>query len=393
MNAFDLTDEVLMDGYISNFLRFKYSKLKKNHIFHLVKVTYNGRTKHQVWYKYNRKTLRNTAEVEYEYVREFQSYFEWCELNKIDNYEIIVDKYYQANENEEVYYNFDLRLIKMGRINPPINALNILLRPKKIEFANLSGLKLNDKISNNSSIEFMFCTCDNITCKHLETHFFTFDNSSVRNLNILNSDISNWSFINSNTNGRVKDSVIRNTRIWGGNFTPLFENSEALDIGIWYKDLKHSPNFDRTYRTLYKAHSEVGNYREANKCKILELDFKRKESSGFWNRINWSIDKYFWGYGREPKRIVAFTLSAIAFFGFVFSLMSEQLIPNNIYSSLNGFEKVLYSLYASVVTFVTLGFSDIFPNTGLAKLLVSIEAIIGALSLGALIVTLTKIKE
>ncbi len=315
------------------------------------------------------------------------------ELNKVERYEIKVDNYYQAYENEEVYYNFDLRLLKMGRIEPPLNGIGQILRQKKVEFVNVSGLKLNDKISNNRSIEFIFSVCDNITCKHLHTHFFTFDNSSVRNLNITNSEISNWKFINSTTDGRIKDSLIKNSRIWGGNFTPVFENSEPENIEIWYKNLKHSPSFDRTYRKLYKAHTEIGNYKEANKFKILELDFKRKQSKEFWNKASWFLDKYFWGYGREPKRIIVFTFSIIVLFGLIFSLMSNQLIPQEVFQTLNGIEKILYSFYASVVTFVTLGFSDIYPNTGFAKLLVSLEAIIGALSLGALIVTLTKIKE
>ncbi len=393
MKTFELTDDILMDGYISDFLRFKYTDIKKDHIFHLVKVTYKGRTKHQVWYSYDKKSLHNEDEISYEYVRSFQSYFEWCELNNIERYEIKVDNYYQAYENEEVYYNFDLRLLKMGRIEPPVNGIGQILRQKKIEFVNVSGLKLNDKISNNRSIEFIFSVCDNITCKHLHTHFFTFDNSSVRNLNITNSEISNWKFINSTTDGRIKDSMIKNSRIWGGNFTPVFENSEPENIGVWYKNLKHSPNFDRTYRNLYKAHTEMGNYKEANKFKILELDFKRKQTKKFLNKASWLIDKYFWGYGREPKRIIIFTFSIILLFGIIFSFMSNQLIPQEIYRTLNGIEKLLYSFYTSVVTFVTLGFSDVYPNTGFAKLLVSIEAIIGALSLGALIVTLTKTKE
>lgn len=212
-------------------------------------------------------------------------------------------------------------------------------------------------------------------------------------MNITNSEISNWKFINSTTNGRIKDSLIKNTRIWGGNFTPIFENSEPENIGVWYKNLKHSPNFDRTYRNLYKAHTEIGNYKEANKFKISELDFKRKQAKGFWNNASWLIDKYFWGYGREPKKIIIFTFSIILLFCIIYSLISNQLIPKEIHLTLNWAEKILYSLYSSVVTFVTLGFSDVYPNTGFAKLLVSIEAIIGALSLGALIVTLTKTKE
>ncbi len=393
MKTFELTEDILMDGYISDFLRFKYTDIKKDHIFHLIKVTYNGRTKHQVWYKYDKNSLHNENEVKYEYIRSFQSYFEWCELNKISGYEIIVDKYYQAHENEEVYYNFDLRLLKMGRIEPPVNFLGQILRQKKIEFVNVSGLELNDKISNNRSVEFIFSVCDNITCNHLHTHFFTFDNSSVRNLNITKSEISNWKFINSITNGRIKDSLIKNTRIWGGNFTPIFENSEPENIGVWYKNIKHSPNFDRTYRALFKAHKEIGNYKEANKFKISELDFRRKQAKGFWNNISWTIDKYFWGYGKEPKRVIIFSGLCICLFGIIYSIFPNQFIKADLYLNLNWIEKILYSFYGSIVTFVKLSFVNFYPQTGLSKFLVALEAIIGVLSMGALIVTLTKIKE
>ena len=265
--------------------------------------------------------------------------------------------------------------------------------PKKMEFVNASGLKLTDEIRNSHSIEFIFSTVDNLVCSHLKVLFLTFDNSSVRNLIIENSNISNWKFINSNTSGIIKNSSIKNIRIWGGQFIPVFENTEPENFGVWLSNFKNSKNFDRTYRALYKANTEIGNYKEANKFKILELDYKKSSAKGFWNNASWIIDKYYWGYGREPKRIILFSLCAIVFFGLLLWLNPSEVIPDNVFITLNGFEKFLYSLYCSISTFVTLGFSDVYPKTGFAKFLISIEAILGALSMGALIVTLTKTKE
>lgn len=393
MKLYSLTDDILMDGYISNFIGQKYLEEKKDVKFHLIKVTYQGKTKYQVWYSYDKSTLHNEEEITYEYVSEFISYFDWCEIHKIENLEINIERVNQASNQEEVYYNFDLRLLKMGGIEPPKNGLGQILRPKKMEFVNASGLKLTDEIRNSRSIEFIFSTVDNLVCSHLKVVFLTFDNSSVRNLNIENSNISNWKFINSNTSGRIKNSSIKNIRIWGGQFIPVFENTEPENFGVWHSNFKNSKNFDRTYRALYKANSEIGNYKEANKFKVLELDYKRSIASGFWNKASWLVDKYFWGYGREPKRIILFSSISILFFGLVLSLISNEVIPENIYPTLNFFEKILYSLYCSIVTFVTLGFSDVFPKTGLAKFIISIEAILGMLSMGALIVTLTKTKE
>lgn len=394
MKLYSLTDEILMDGYISSFIGQKYIEDKKKDInFHLIKVTYQGKTKHQVWDSYDKNELHNEEEIIYEYVVVFMSYFDWCEINKIENREINIERINQASSQEEVYYNFDLRLLKMGGIEPPKNGLGQILRPKKMEFVNASGLKLTDEIKNSHSIEFIFSTVDNMICNHLIVLFLTFDNSSVRNLNIENSNISNWKFINSNTSGRIINSSIKNIRIWGGQFIPVFENTEPENFGVWHSNFKNSKNFDRTYRALYKANNEIGNYKEANKFKIKELDYKRNSSTGFWNKLSWMIDKYFWGYGREPKRIITFSLFSIMFFGIILSLNSSQIIPNEIYLKLNWIEKILYSIYCSISTFVTLGFSDIYPRNGFTKFVVAIEAILGALSMGALIVTLTKTKE
>ena len=214
MKLYSLTDEILMDGYISSFIGQKYIEDKKKDInFHLIKVTYQGKTKHQVWDSYDKNELHNEEEIIYEYVVVFMSYFDWCEINKIENREINIERINQASSQEEVYYNFDLRLLKMGGIEPPKNGLGQILRPKKMEFVNASGLKLTDEIKNSHSIEFIFSTVDNMICNHLIVLFLTFDNSSVRNLNIENSNISNWKFINSNTSGRIINSSIKNIQI------------------------------------------------------------------------------------------------------------------------------------------------------------------------------------
>lgn len=390
---YSLTDDILMDGYISNFIQQKYIEDKKDTKFHLIKVTYQGKAKHQVWYSYDKDTLHNEEKITYEYILEFISYFDWCEIQKIENIEINIERVNQASDQELVYYNFDLRLLKMGGIEPPKNGLGQILRPKKMEFVNASGLKLTDEIRNSHSIEFIFSTVDNMICRHLKVVFLTFDNSSVRNLNIENSNISNWKFINSNTSGIIKNSSIKNIRIWGGQFIPVFENTEPENFGVWHSNFKNSKNFDRTYRALFKANNEIGNYKEANKFKILELDYKRNSASGFWNKASWNIDKYFWGYGREPIAIILFSIISIAIFAIPMLLIPDQIMPYEKYRTLDNFEIFCYSYYYSATTFMTMGFSDISPVSILSKLIVTMEALLGFLSMGALIVTLTKTKE
>ncbi|MEJ8591610.1 two pore domain potassium channel family protein [Riemerella anatipestifer] len=394
MKEFSLTDKIIVDGYISNFIENKYSEKKHDKIKSLVQVTYQNRTKYQVWDSYDKSVENNDDGVIFEFKMEFLSYLDWCETKNIDsNFLKQVNRYGQGLEYEEVFYNFDLRLLKMGGIEPPVNGLSQIISPKKIEFVNVNGLILNEEIRNNQSIEFNYCTVDNLTCKHLKIVFITFRNSSVKNLNILYSELSNWKFINSNTTGKIIESSMKNIRIWGGQFIPNFENTELENFGVWFSNIKHSENFDRTFRALHKAYNELGNYKLANYYKIKELDYKRSKAKGFKNIIAWNFDKYFWGYGREPKRILLFILTTIFLFATLYFKSSEDIIPKDIHKTLNDFEKFCYSLYCSVITFVTLGFSDIFPKSSLTKILVSIEAIIGALSMGAFVVSLTKIKD
>ncbi|SHM23971.1 Ion channel [Chryseobacterium carnipullorum] len=394
MKEYSLSQDILFDGYISSFIENKYTENKEIKTKHLLKVTYKNRTKYQVWDNYEVDFAQNDDEIEYEYVKEFLGYLDWCENKNIDSdFLKQINRYGRGSEYEEVFYNFDLRLLKMGGIEPPTNGLNQILRPKKIEFVNVNGLKLNEEISNNQSIEFNYCTIDNLTCKHLKILFITFRNTSVQNLNMFNSQISNWKFINSNVTGRITDSSMKNIRIWGGQFIPIFQNADLENFGVWFSNIKHSENFDRTFRALYKANNELGNYKIANDFKIKELDYKRLKAKGFKNKIAWNFDKYFWGYGREPKRILIVIFLTILIFAFIYSVVSKDIIPKEIDNDLSYFEKFCYGLYCSIISFVTLGFSDIFPRTGITKIIVSIEAIIGALSMGAFVVSLTKIKD
>lgn len=394
MKEFNLSDEILIDSYISSCIKPKYRDKKVDNKLHLIKVTYRSKIKLQVWDKYNGITESEGDEdkVYYEYLTEFISYSDWCEINGFEN--SILEKFDRIEQNsiyEQVYLNLDLKLLKMGGIEPPVNGLSTLLRPKKIEFVNISGLQLNETINNRSRLEFAFCTVDNLKCSHLKMNFVTFNNCSVRNIEINNSEISNWQFINSNVTGGINNSIIENTRVWGGQFIPVFNNSEPVNFGVWHESMKHSPNFDRTYRAFYKAYKDTGNYREASKFKILELDFKKSKATGFLNKTKWNIDKYFWEYGQNPSRLILVTLGIIFFFGLIYSFFPDDF-KDCIFSNKSYIETLGNTLYYSVVTFTTLGYGDIIP-TGIVKFFAAVEALMGAIIIGFLVVSLAKIKE
>lgn len=419
MNEQKLSDVVLMDGYISSFLNYRHmeddkksncrltpeekaQQKKKNEYrkkgdFHLVKVTYKGESKHQVWQNYDGITEYNidVETVQYEYVLSFISYPDWCTLNGIESE--IIERLNRINQNgahEQVFLNGNLKLLKMGGIHPPINAFGMLYRGKYLEFVNASGLQLKDEIvfSTLGNLEFNYCAVDNLNCSELELGGLIFQNCSVRNIKILNSDLRSWKFINSYTTGKISDSLLKHFRIWGGFFSPVFDNSDPFHFGVWHKSINHSENFDRTYRALYKANSDFGNYDEAAKFKLLELDFIAAKQKGMkW--LLWQMNKRYWGYGYAPGRILRFTILAIFFFGIIYSLAPRQIISADDYQTMNAIEKIGNSFYGSVCAFVTLGYSGNIVPQGVFKFVAAIEAIIGAITMGFLVVSLTKTKE
>jgi hypothetical protein len=394
MNEYEFTDDVLADAYISSCIRPKYRDPKVGNKSHLIKVSYKGKVKHQVWDKYDGKTESegDGEKVCYEYIREFVSYSDWCEAKGYDARIVEhFDRYDQNTKDEQVYLNGNIRLLKMGGEAPPTNSLGILMRGKKLEFINVSGLRLKDNIvfSTFGNLEFHYCAVDNLFCTELDIPFLMFNNCTVRNIQITNSEIYNWKFVNSYVTGNIKNSSLHNCRIWGGQFIPHFENSEPDNFGVWHFPMKHATDFDRTYRALYKANQDFGDYREAKKFKISELDFKRDKQQKF-NWLLWSIDKYYWGYGLQPQRIILFTIIAIFIFGVFYSFFPSLTMPN--YKELSAFEKFGNSIYCSVATYITLGYSDISPR-GFLKIIASIEALLGAISMGFLVVSLTRTKD
>jgi hypothetical protein len=89
-------------------------------------------------------------------------------------------------------------------------------------------------------------------------------------------------------------------------------------------------------------------------------------------------------YGHSVWRWTIWTLATILLFGLIFSAFPWLLHhPEGVVHPGEGF-------YFSVVTFTTLGFGDIYPATTMARVLVSIEVVLGYLMGGVFIAILTK---
>jgi len=126
---------------------------------------------------------------------------------------------------------------------------------------------------------------------------------------------------------------------------------------------------------LWKPHFRPGCQRSGLSDTVEEQLHGRWGEFWFW----------LWGltdYGRSLMSIVAFASSLIFDFGFVYSHSTGILTaPGRSPTPFTPY-------YFSIVTYTTLGFGDVKPNNLKGEILVSIEVILGYVTLGLLLAVL-----
>lgn len=393
MNEYKITDEILIDGYISSFLEHKPKTDTKDKFNYIIKVSYKGIDKIQIWNSYDGKTQSkgDGEPVLYEYIGKFIPYYDWClskgkQISLIDTF----DRYEPNTVNEQVYLNSNIRLLKMGGIRPPTNSINILLRGKKLEFVNVAGLELKGTIyfGDMGNLSFHHCAIDNIKCNELDMPLIDFYYSSIQNTQINNSNISSWDFINCFFSGNIINSKLNSIRIYSGQFLPNFINSEIDKFSINTEWIPCPNDFEKTYRSLFKGAIESNNNDLVVHYKLLEKEFIRKKTKGLRRIIMW-INKNYWGYGYEPYRLLYFTIISIIVFGIFYSFFPALL---NLKVSDSYLNHLGNSIYYSIITFTTLGYGDISPS-GFLKPFAAFEALLGVITIGFLVTGLARIRE
>jgi hypothetical protein len=387
-----ITDEYLLNGYLSDF--FENKPLDTNPSKHLIKVTYKGKVNLQSWHNYDFKKQygREDDPVQYEYIIAYVSYYDWLWQNKHLRFSFIndLDRFNPNTDKEIVYVNTDVRMLKMGSMVPPTNSLGIMLRGKKLEFVNASGLQLRGTIlfGDMGNLEFNHSTVDNLKCDELDLSRLQFENCSVKNIQVRNSDLRGWLFVHTYLTGNVIDSKLSFFRIFGGLFNPTFTNTEIDDFEINAEKFIAELDFEKTYRTLSKAALESGNKPLAADLKILELDFIRTKKTGM-EKLLMTINKEYWGYGQKPFQLIKISVLVILLLGLFYSFFPQNFSTSHADTNECYFTTLFNSMYFSVVTFTTLGYGDLSP-IGFLRFFAALEALFGAITLGFLVAGLTK---
>ncbi|MBA7616113.1 hypothetical protein ES703_23405 [subsurface metagenome] len=142
------------------------------------------------------------------------------------------------------------------------------------------------------------------------------------------------------------------------------------------KHLAHEELFGRRKpKGIKRAFQNIGSFFKHNENKGV-----RKRWFGLW--FMWALS----GFGERWSRTICWAAGTFAFFGLLHWLGTNAKWW--VLKTHGGEVKSLLDcLYFSLVTFVTLGFGDIWPDVWLAKVIVGVEVVFGYVFLG-LIVTL-----
>ena len=385
MNHYDLTDEFLMEYGISRCISPK--KFSKDYNLYLTKVNHKLYPQTFIAYKKNLKAQSFLGyPVHYTTIKEFSSYSDWCSINpQILN---ITLRSAPNSKMEQVFLDGKFELLKMGGIDLPIKGW-FIHRSKPLEFVNLCGLTIRGKIYSGEqmSLECSYCAVDHLICENLDYALPTFEYCSMEDISISDSKIQQWSFYNCKIRGELLKTDLYLVNFWGGIINLLFKDCHIRKVSASEISESKSSYMSTIYRSLKKIYSSQGDDKEGVEYFIKEKEIERKNAK-LIKSMALLISYMYWGYGRKPIRIVINSILII--FGFAllyFTLPTAFIHYTNTNSTLNFWD----SLYASFVTFTTLGFTNISID-GISKIFVGIESFIGAVSMGFLVAGFSNFK-
>jgi uncharacterized protein YjbI with pentapeptide repeats len=384
-----LTNEIIIaNGEITPFLEHKMLS-KKDKTLYLTKQTWNNKERTFVAYKeINGERQEFKTKYKFELFKVFISYLDWLKA-KGQNQEIFYINSRSAPgfdiERVWIHANIyapktDFELLKMGGILAPVNGSGILFRGKRIEFANLCGLKFNGEINfgEEGNLSCSYCACDNWVGEDFNMPLLNLKHCTLNNFTLTNSKLQQWTFYDCNVTGDFFNTKLYDVQIFGGNFNPVMQNCILSEANIIVDPNISDRNFD-SYKAFKKMYQRQGDDDIAKSYFILENEFIRKRQKG-WNYFTKSLSYYYWQYGRKPHRIIYISVAIIVVFGLIF-WFNSGLIYANINNKYFNFGD---SLYFSTITFTTLGYGDFSP-TGWLRALSAIEAFLGVVNMGFLI--------
>lgn len=261
--------------------------------------------------------------------------------------------------------------------------------------ANFTGAEVNG--ADFSDANLMLATLSNISGinadfseANLEGAIFT--NADLRRATLKNALLNEAVFTDVHIGEQTnlgETSIYESERI-----EPELGDVHSLEAAAW------------AYRQLQQIYQDNALPELAQRNYTREKDARRKlawVNHDYPEAIKWELSRWVVLYGSSPYRILAVSLLVITVAALLFPLtggiqevQGEQVITYTIENPTEAPQwwvaHVLFkSFYFSVVTFATLGYGDIQPIGGWARLLAGVETILGTLLSALLVFVLARI--
>ncbi|MBU7028423.1 MAG: pentapeptide repeat-containing protein [Theionarchaea archaeon] len=149
----------------------------------------------------------------------------------------------------------------------------------------------------------------------------------------------------------------------------------------------HFRSLEIIYRNLKQKMQRDGNYSQAGEFYYQEMEIRRIRTKAKGGRLWLEFYHCLAGYGEKPVRTLLSSLLTITIFAFFYWFLECLKYPQDIHTV---FEKFVCSTYFSFVTFTTLGLGDNHPVNNLGRMLVCVEAVIGAFLIALFVVVFAR---
>ncbi len=182
--------------------------------------------------------------------------------------------------------------------------------------------------------------------------------------------------------------------VWGE--VVLQEKKARLASDQTVETLQLYKEAEEVYRNLRRTYDSSGYFQDAGGFFHREMVMRRKLLPRWSAQRIWSkLVDLMCGYGELPPRVLLFSFLVVFGSAALYLLLGVNAPEGHVrFDAQAGVVENLsrYStcLYYSVITFCTIGYGDVLPPKGFARLIAAIEGFVGAFAIALFIVVFSK---
>jgi hypothetical protein len=263
--------------------------------------------------------------------------------------------------------NFDLPTIEQGGVTF-LDLRGLRIEQTQIDKAYLRNVNLRWAVFRDvgfKNARFAGCNLSQVTFEDCYLRRAQFEKCDLVNSRFENCDFS--------------QAVIAESRI---DFA-AFKNCEIRLENIRFRHDASEQAMVRVCRSLKLNAMSMGNFADAGELTYLEKSYERR---GHYRRREWAkwlasaaLD-LLWGYGEKPWRLALVMMINIVIFGTILYWVDGLAAGKSYWEY----------IYFSGITYLTVGYGDLAPDTPLAKFISVLNAGTGIGTFGMLIAAVTK---